>query len=34
MDLDPTALPLCFAIGNVQIHACVNHPLQTFMVHA
>lgn len=34
MDLNPTALPICFATGRIRVHACLNRPLQTFMVHA
>jgi hypothetical protein len=34
MDINPTALPVCFAIGRIRIHAFFNHPLQMFMVHA
>lgn len=34
MDFISIATPLCLAIQGNHIHACFNHPFQSFVVHA
>ena len=34
MEINPTATPLSLAIGEIRIHACINHSIQSFVVHA
>lgn len=34
MDSTSIATPVRLATGEIRIHACIHHPLQSFMVHA
>jgi hypothetical protein len=34
MDFRPTATPARLAIGEIRIHVCFNHAIQSRMVHA
>ena len=34
MKINPTAMPLSLAIGEIRIHACIHHFIQSFVVHA
>jgi hypothetical protein len=34
MDFNPTAMPIRLATGEIRLHACLNHPLLSFMVLA
>ena len=34
MDFRPTATPVRLAIGEIRLHVCFNHPVQSHMVHA
>ena len=34
MDFGPTATTVRLATGEIRIHACFNHPIQSYMVHA
>ncbi|MBB2694158.1 UNVERIFIED_ORG: hypothetical protein GGI63_005074 [Rhizobium esperanzae] len=34
MDFNPIATPVRLANGDIQIHACIHHPLPNFVVRA
>jgi hypothetical protein len=34
MDFNPTVTPVRLVTGEIHIHACLDHPFQSLMVHA
>jgi hypothetical protein len=34
MDFNPIAMPLCLAVRETHVHACIHYRFQSFVVHA